>query len=242
MRCRPIFVVWLLCGISSLSHSHRLAAQVTRVRAAEAVSEQMFVQIGGIPQWITIKGEDRNNPVVLVLHGGPGDALSPYADSMYAGWDKSFTLVQWDQRGAGRTFTKNGPSIEPTMTVERMAQDGIEVAEFLTRHLNQKKIIILGGSWGSILGVYMAHARPDLFYAYVGSAQMVNWQEDLSAGYARVLGMARAANNQQAVTWLSPVAFSCQVACVSEMGKKLPSEAGDHSSKSRDNQSRICLA
>jgi pimeloyl-ACP methyl ester carboxylesterase len=67
---------------------------VARVHAAEGVSEQMFVQIGGIPQWITIKGEDRNNPVVLFLHGGPGDALSPYADSMYAGWEKFFTLVQ----------------------------------------------------------------------------------------------------------------------------------------------------
>ena len=80
------------------------------------------------------------------------------------------------------------------------------VAEFLTKHLNQKKIIILGGSWGSILGVYMAHAeRPDLLYTYVGSAQMVNWQEDLSAGYARVLGMARAANNQQAIRALTAI-------------------------------------
>jgi pimeloyl-ACP methyl ester carboxylesterase len=200
-----IFVVWLLCGISTLSHSHHLAAQVARVHAAQGVSEQMFVQIGGIPQWITIKGEDRDNPVVLFLHGGPGDALSPYADSMYAGWDKSFTLVQWDQRGAGRTFTKDGPSIEPTMTVERMAKDGVEVAEFLIKHLHQKKIIILGSSWGSILGIYMAHARPDLFYAYVGSAQMVNWQEDLSAGYARVLRMARAAGNQQAITALMTI-------------------------------------
>jgi hypothetical protein len=95
-----IFVVWLVCGISSLSHSHHLAAQAARVHAEEGVSEQMFVQIGGIPQWVTIKGEDRNNPVVLFLHGGPRDALSPYADSMDTGWDKSFTLVQWDQRGA----------------------------------------------------------------------------------------------------------------------------------------------
>lgn len=165
----------------------------------------MFVQIGGIPQWITIKGEDRNNPVVLFLHGGPGDALSPYADSMYAGWDKYFTLVQWDQRGAGRTFMKNGPSEEPTMALERMVQDGIEVAEFLTEHLRQKKIVILGGSWGSILGVYMAHARPELFYAYVGVAQMVNWQEDLSAGYRRVLEMAHAAGNQQAITALASI-------------------------------------
>jgi pimeloyl-ACP methyl ester carboxylesterase len=86
-----------------------------------------------------------------------------------------------------------------------MAQDGIEVAEFLTMHLHQKKIIILGGSWGSILGVFMAHARPDLFYAYVGVAQRVNWQQDLSAGYARVLEMARAAGNQQAITALTAI-------------------------------------
>jgi pimeloyl-ACP methyl ester carboxylesterase len=200
-----VLLVWLLCGVSSLSHSPHLAAQVARVHTAEGISEQMFVQIGGIPQWITIKGEDRDNPVVLFVHGGPGDALSPYADSRYAGWGKSFTLVQWDQRGAGRTFMKNGPSIEPTMTVERMAQDGIEVAEFLTRHLHQRKIIILGGSWGSILGIYMAHVRPDLFYAYVGSAQMVNWQEDLSASYARVLGMGRAAGDQEAIAALTAI-------------------------------------
>jgi pimeloyl-ACP methyl ester carboxylesterase len=202
--CWMLFVVWPLFG-TSISSSHNLEGQVARFRASETISEQMFVQIGGIPQWITIKGEDRNNPVVLFLHGGPGDALSPYANSTYAGWDKSFTLVQWDQRGAGRTFTKNGPSIEPTMTVERMAQDGIEVTEFLTTHLHQKKITIIGGSWGSVLGVYMAHARPDLFYAYVGVAQMVNWQEDLSAGYARVLEMARAAGDQQAIAALTAI-------------------------------------
>jgi len=159
--CWMIFLVWPVFG-AWISPSHSLEGQMARARASETISGQMFVQIGGVPQWITIKGEDRSNPVVLFLHGGPGDALSPYGDSMYVGWDKSFTLVQWDQRGAGRTFTKNGPSIEPTMTVERMAQDGIEVTEFLTTHLHQKKIIILGGSWGSVLGVYMAHARPDL--------------------------------------------------------------------------------
>src|SRR5512142_1882859 len=100
----------------------------------------MFIRIGGTDQWVTIKGVDRDNPVVLFLHGGPGDAYSPYADSLFAGWDKDFTVVQWDQRGAGRTYGKNGPSIEPTMTVERMVQDGIEVATFLTKHLHQRKI------------------------------------------------------------------------------------------------------
>ncbi len=178
------------------------AAQASPARSPEPVREEMFVRIGSIDQWITIKGDDRDNPVVLFLHGGPGDAMSPYADALYAGWEKNFTLVQWDQRGAGRTYGKNGPSVEPTMTVERMAQDGIEVAEFLSHHLRKKKIIIVGCSWGSILGIHMAHRRPDLFYAYVGVAQMVAWRENLSASFARVLEMARAAGDQEAITSL----------------------------------------
>jgi pimeloyl-ACP methyl ester carboxylesterase len=181
------------------------AVQAVHARARAPVKEEMFVRIGGIDQWITIKGDDRNNPVVLFLHGGPGDALSPFADAMYAGWEKNFALVQWDQRGAGRTYGKSGPSIEPTMTVERMADDGIEVAQFLAKHLHKKKIIIYGGSWGSILGILMAHAQPDLFYAYVGDAQMVNTRKNESASYARVLEMARTAGDQQAITALTAI-------------------------------------
>jgi pimeloyl-ACP methyl ester carboxylesterase len=134
-----LFMVSLLIGSANPALPQSMTAQSSHGQPSNSVSEEMFVQIGGIPQWITIKGDDRNNPVLLFLHGGPGDALSPLADAMYAGWEKDFTLVQWDQRGAGRTYSKNGPSIEPTMTVERMAQDGIEVAEFLTKHLHKKK-------------------------------------------------------------------------------------------------------
>jgi pimeloyl-ACP methyl ester carboxylesterase len=114
-------------------------------------------------------------------------------------------MVQWDQRGAGRTYGKTGPSVDATMTMERMTQDGIEVAEYLTRHLSKTKIILTGGSWGSILGVYMVHARPDLFYAYVGQAQVVNWQKNLSASYARVLQMAEAARDKETVAALNSI-------------------------------------
>jgi pimeloyl-ACP methyl ester carboxylesterase len=165
----------------------------------------MFVRIGGIEQWITIEGDNGENPVVLFLHGGPGDADSPFADSLYRGWEREFTLVQWDQRGAGRTYTKNGPSIEPTMTMDRMVQDGIEVAEFLAHHLHKPKIVVVGISWGSILGASMVHARPDLFYAYVGVAQMVNWIENVQASYTRVLELARRADDQPAIATLTAV-------------------------------------
>jgi len=193
----------LAVTLASFAIPQDVAAEALPAAAAKPVKEEMFVRIGGIDQWITIRGADRNNPVVLFLHGGPGDAWSPLADAMFQGWEKDLTLVQWDQRGAGRTYGKSGPSIEPTMTVERMAQDGVEVAEFLTKHLDKKKIIIVGGSWGSILGIHMSHARPDLFYAYVGLAQIVNERKNLSASYARVLELARASGDQQAITALT---------------------------------------
>lgn len=175
------------------------------IASAKPVNEAKFVRIGGIEQWITIKGRDSANPVLLFLHGGPGDALSPVADSLFAEWDKDFTLVQWDQRGAGRTYGKNGPGIDASMTMERMTQDGIEVAEYLTRHLGKKKVILTGGSWGSILGIYMVHSRPDLFSAYVGQAQLVNWQENVSASYARVLQMAETAKDKETVEAMKSV-------------------------------------
>jgi pimeloyl-ACP methyl ester carboxylesterase len=182
-----------------------IASVLPRSANAKPINEEMFVRIGGIEQWITIKGSDGANPVVLFLHGGPGDAASPFADSLFAGWDKDFTLVQWDQRGAGRTYGRNGPSVESTMTMERMTQDGIEVAEYLTRHLDKTKIILTGGSWGSILGVTIVRARPDLFYAYVGQAQMVNWQKNLSASYVRVVQMAEAAGDKETTAALKSI-------------------------------------
>jgi pimeloyl-ACP methyl ester carboxylesterase len=91
------------------------------------------------------------------------------------------------------------------MTIERMVDDGIEVADFLTTHLHKKKIIIEGGSWGSIRGISMAHARPDLFYGYLGLAQMVNMRKNQAASYARVLELARSAGDQQAIGELEKI-------------------------------------
>jgi pimeloyl-ACP methyl ester carboxylesterase len=169
------------------------------------LNEKAYVRIGGIEQWITIKGENRRNPIVLFLHGGPGNAWSPFAESEFGAWEHEFNLVQWDQRGAGRTFVKNGPSIEPTMTLDRMVQDGIEVSEYLVKHLGQRKIFLVGASWGSTLGIYMAEQRPDLFYAYIGVAQVVNVRRSQAESYRQVLERARAAGDQPAVTALENI-------------------------------------
>ena len=186
--------------LKALAVALLLMALAAPARAAAAIDEESFVTIGGIPQWITIKGENRDNPVLLLLHGGPAVTFTPNADQMFEGWDKDFTLVEWDQRGAGRTFTKNGgEAIAPTMTLARMVDDGLEVAQYAARHLGKRKVILMGASWGSILGVHMIHARPELFYAYVGPAQIVNAQKNAALVYARVLKMARDAGDSASV-------------------------------------------
>ena len=163
------------------------------------VAEERFVQIGGIEQWMTIRGTSCANPVVLIVHGGPGNPMTPYAEQLYGAWEKEFTLVQWDQRGAGRTFGRNKGSADQTLTVERMAKDGIEVAEYVSRRLGKQKLILKGGSWGSVLGVHMAKMRPDLFSAYVGTSQLVGNPGNLIASYDRVLERARAAGDSKTV-------------------------------------------
>ncbi len=169
---------------------------------AGPVREEGFVRLGGLEQWVSIRGESCANPVILVLHGGPGNPLSPYAHTLYGAWESEFTLVQWDQRGAGRTFGRNPPAAGEALGVERMARDGLELAEHLVRRLGQRRIILLGGSWGSVLGVHMARARPDLFHAYVGVSQLVHGVENMAASRDRVLAVAGAAGDRATVAVL----------------------------------------
>jgi predicted alpha/beta-fold hydrolase len=109
------------------------------IRSVDGIDEAGYVSIGGIEQWITIRGQDRANPVLLFLHGGPGDVTNPWSFALFSAWEEHFTVVQWDQRGAGRTLKRTGPGIAPTMTLDRMVQDGVEVAEYLQMHLHKKK-------------------------------------------------------------------------------------------------------
>jgi pimeloyl-ACP methyl ester carboxylesterase len=176
----------------------RIARQYA-IDSAKGVGEAMYVHLGGIEQWVTIRGEDRQNPVLLFVHGGLGDVTNPWAFAYFAAWEKRFTVVQWDERGAGRTLRKTGPSVAPTMTLDRMAQDGIELSEFLRKHLGKDKIGLVAHSFGSILGLRMVRARPDLFYVYVGTGQVVDETKNYSVAYAALVEKAQATGNQQAV-------------------------------------------
>ena len=121
-------------------------------RSLPWLDENKFIPINGIQQWVTIKG-DPTKPVILFLHGGPGSVLSPYSDHLYKEWEKDFTLVQWDQRGAGRTYGHNAPEelTKPflqahPLALEQMAADGIALSEYLCHQLGKRKLILFGTS------------------------------------------------------------------------------------------------
>ncbi len=165
------------------------------------IQETRFVTLGGIEQWITIRGANRANPVLLIVHGGPGDAQSSLR-SAYAVYEKEFTVVQWDQRGAGKTYAKN--PISPPEP-ERVELDGIELARYLCDYLGKKRILLLGHSWGSYLAVGMAQRRPELLAAYIGTGQVGSWRANVRAQFDFLLAKARAANDRKRVEQLEAI-------------------------------------
>jgi pimeloyl-ACP methyl ester carboxylesterase len=175
------------------------------ITSPNGIDEARYVEIGGIQQWITIRGEDRNNPVLLFLHGGPGDATNPWGYAGFRTWLKHFSVVQWDQRGAGRTLGKNGSSLAPTITIERMAQDGVELAEWLRKSMGKDKLILVGHSFGSILGIFMVKARPDLFHAFVGTGQVADPARSYAVAYRELLKKAEILREQRAIRELREV-------------------------------------
>ncbi|OFW02262.1 MAG: hypothetical protein A3J29_23120 [Acidobacteria bacterium RIFCSPLOWO2_12_FULL_67_14b] len=144
-----------------------------QAQSAQRVEEASYVLVGGIEQWVTVRGDDRTNPVLLLLHGGPGDVQSPFI-STYAPYETDFVLVQWDQRGAGRTFAKNSAA---GVTLERQISDGIDLSQQLRKRFSGQRLVLLGHSWGSVVATGMAQQRPDLFDAYVGTGQVASWAE-----------------------------------------------------------------
>ena len=141
--------------------------------AGQRIEEAKYLRIGGIDQWVTIRGDDEAKPVLFLIHGGPGDVQSPYV-SVFAPYERDFVLVQWDERGGGRTFAKNGAA---GVSLENLIADGIDLSGQLRKRFPKQKLALFGHSWGSIIATGMAQRRPDLFYAYVGTGQASSWAD-----------------------------------------------------------------
>jgi len=178
-------------------------------------TESGFVPIGGTEQWIEIRGADRSRPVVLFLHGGPGEAQSPLL-SMFAAWEERYVVAQWDQRGSGRTFSKGGVAT-PNMTLEQIARDTVEVTQHVLTKLGRRKLILVGHSWGALLGLRVVRLRPDLFHALVATGQPVSGREIIEGMRKSAIARAQAAGEAQAVAALNGLS-SADLSDMSKLG------------------------
>ncbi|WP_256992186.1 alpha/beta fold hydrolase [Paenibacillus sp. XY044] len=183
-----------LVQIVMRKRNQRKNAEQLRLTTSEGIAESRFVRIGGIDQWVTIRGENRRNPVLLFIHGGPGSVYSIFSPLLRS-WEKDFTIVQWDQRGAGKTFRRSGKQGSGLLTFDQLTRDGIELSEYLCGKLQQTKLILVGSSAGSLTGITMAKRRPDLYHAYVGTDQ--NAPDPQHLGHRLLMEAFRSTGNKK---------------------------------------------
>jgi len=166
-----------------------------------SIAEVAYLRLGGLEQWVMIRGESVDNPPLIVLHGGPGLSETAFLRYFDAPLEKAFTVVYWDQRGAGRSYDHRIPRW--SMTVAQFMEDLDELVEVIRERLGKKPVVIFGHSWGSALGALYAARFPQKVALYVGGAQIGDWASAESSSYAFALAEARRRGNDKALRQLT---------------------------------------
>jgi len=161
------------------------------------------ISLGGIKQWISIRAKDVKNPILLYLHGGPGTPVMPLFRHFQAPLEDYFIVVQWEQRGAGKSFSWRIP--KESMTIEQFISDLHELIELLCKRFNKEKIYLMGHSWGSVLGIMAVQSYPQLFHAYIGVGQASDTVETEKIMYQFVLNKSKELDDKKVVKVLKKI-------------------------------------
>ncbi|MEJ0038339.1 MAG: alpha/beta hydrolase [Gammaproteobacteria bacterium] len=172
--------------------------------ASHGFDEGRYININGVEQWITIRGRDARNPVVVFLHGGPGLGMASAAP-LFADWESRYTVVQWDQPRSGFTQARNVDRDIGPLTLERFTADALAVVNHVRKTTGAKRVVLFGHSWGSQIGLTLARRHPEVASAYVGTGQAVSGSQGGKLGYELALDAARKRNDTTAVAALEKV-------------------------------------
>ncbi|OTO14659.1 alpha/beta fold hydrolase, partial [Enterococcus sp. 3H8_DIV0648] len=168
-----------------------------------AISEKIWIDVNGTKQGMFIRGEKPNNPILLYLHGGPGTPMLQFIDYMEKSerLEKDYTVCYWDQRGSGMSYNR---ATEPSeLTIDQMIEDTFVVTEYLRVRFKQKKILLLGHSWGSYLGIKTIEKYPHSYWAYVGVGQVTDQRESERLAYKYMMQRAEEENDSDVIARLS---------------------------------------
>jgi pimeloyl-ACP methyl ester carboxylesterase len=168
-----------------------------------SIAEIAYLRLGGLDQWVMIRGESVANPPLILLHGGPGFPEMRLFRTFNEPLEKSFTVVYWEQRGTDKSFDRKIP--KSSLTIEQFIADLNELVDAVRKRLGKEKVAIYGHSWGSALGVLYAARFPEKVAAYVGTGQIGDWPASELSSYAFVLAEAERRHNRKALKELHAI-------------------------------------
>lgn len=181
----------------------RRLGKTTPFRVPGSIAEIHALRLGGVEQWVMVRGESMKNPPLIILHGGPGFSDTGFFRAFNAVLEKSFTVVYWDQRGAGKSFDEK---LDPSsMTVERFVADLDELVDWVGSRLRAEKVTILGHSWGTALGVLYAARFPNKVATYVGVAQVGDWPLGEKLSWSLALDEAKRRGDRRSIAKLTAI-------------------------------------
>ncbi len=177
--------------------------QAIEITSPDGIQSLEKISLGGVDQWVSFRGQDTTNPVLLFLHGGPGSPEMVPMRHYNQDLENHYVVVGWDQRGAGKSFSQK---LTPEdVTLEQIIGDTLELTEMLQERFDVDTIYLAGHSWGSIVGTHAVHRKPEYYAAYVGIGQAVHFTEAEKISYQFTLDEAKRRNLDQAVEELTAI-------------------------------------
>jgi pimeloyl-ACP methyl ester carboxylesterase len=158
------------------------------------------VILGGIEQWILVRGINAQNPIILFLHGGPGLPMMPFHQHFQNDIEKKYLVVHWDQRGAGKSYSENIPI--QSMNLSQILSDAHDLVILLKQRYGKDKIYLAGHSWGSIIGMNLINLYPEDFYGFISIGQVVNFSQSLNISNTFALEKAKEQGCEEVVNEL----------------------------------------
>lgn len=174
---------------------HQLYGENKHKGQEQKMNIQTKLQINGSKQFVSISSQKQEAPLLLYLHGGPGDAALPLFLKYNQELEKTYTVVVWEQRGAGKSYYKFQENEK--ISIDIFVQDLLELTRYLLKHFEKKKLFLIGHSWGSVLGLRFIREYPQYIHAYIGCGQVVNMRKSCQFAYDYALANTRGRNRKR---------------------------------------------
>jgi pimeloyl-ACP methyl ester carboxylesterase len=196
----------LLCVAAALvlfrRYEQRRVANRIAIKSLKGIASLEKIRLGGVDQWIQIRGQDRAKPILLFLHSGPGFPQMPFSH-VNAALEREFVVVHWDQRGAGKSYSSD--IAKTSMNIEQFVSDAHDVVQLLIERFGGPKIFLVAHSWGTAVGALTVSRYPNMFYAYVGISQVADVPASENCAYRFALDKAKGSGSKTAVSELATI-------------------------------------